>query len=62
MCDVTGWKNIIEVSSEFFPASDNRYYTIVGLCSNGTVVATGTPEEISKNSQSYTGLALKKLL
>ena len=27
----------------------------------GEVIATGTPEEISKNSKSYTGLFLKKI-
>ena len=28
----------------------------------GTIVGEGTPEEISKNSKSYTGLYLKKML
>lgn len=28
----------------------------------GTVVATGTPEEIAKNKESYTGIYIKKML
>ena len=28
----------------------------------GQIVATGTPEEVSKNKKSYTGLYLKKVL
>jgi excinuclease ABC subunit A len=28
----------------------------------GTVVATGTPEEIAKNKKSYTGMFVKKYL
>jgi excinuclease ABC subunit A len=28
----------------------------------GTIIATGTPEDISKNSKSYTGHYLKKML
>ena len=28
----------------------------------GTVVATGTPEQIAKNKDSYTGMFLKKML
>ena len=28
----------------------------------GTVVATGTPEQVSKNENSYTGAFLKKIL
>lgn len=28
----------------------------------GTIVATGTPEEVSKNENSYTGIYLKKVL
>ena len=28
----------------------------------GTVVATGTPEEVAKNKKSYTGKYLKKML
>ncbi|HCU25948.1 MAG TPA: hypothetical protein DF383_13100, partial [Deltaproteobacteria bacterium] len=28
----------------------------------GSVIATGTPEEIAKNSRSYTGQYLKKVL
>ena len=28
----------------------------------GTIIATGTPEEIAKNKESYTGIYLKKIL
>ena len=28
----------------------------------GTVVATGTPEEVAKNKRSYTGIYLEKIL
>lgn len=28
----------------------------------GTVVATGTPEEVAKNKKSYTGVYIKKML
>ena len=33
-----------------------------GGSGGGTVVATGTPEEVSKNPKSYTGMYVKELL
>ena len=33
-----------------------------GGSGGGTVVATGTPEEVSKNPNSYTGIYLNKIL
>ena len=32
------------------------------VTTDGTIVATGTPEKIAKNKKSYTGLYLKKYL
>ena len=55
-------KRFIRIVREVEVREGDNLYNIVALLDGGRVVATGTPEDIAKSKQSYTGRFLKEHL